>query len=509
MREIIPFDYAKKQLSLDEKVGQFFMPAAFINDTEEEIKKLENLITQYNIGSICFFHSRASAATNYEGKKDVVYNSKSLDKLKELIERFQAASKYPLLIAIDAEWGLAMRIEETPQYPYALTLGAIQDNTLIQKVGEAIGQDCRKAGIHWNLCPTVDINNNPKNPVIGYRSFGDNPEAVYQKSKAFIKGMNKSGVLNSIKHFPGHGDTATDSHLGLPRIEKSKKELLENELYPFKKLIKDGIDSVMVGHLAVPSLSKHETKSSTLSKPIITNLLREELGHAGIIISDALNMHSVSKLYKEKGQLEFEAFEAGNDVLCFAENVAEGISKIAENIAVKRIEESFKRIWELKEKAFLSEAEQSEFFNYSDLMLELAENTLTFFKGTAKELKTFFESGFDLIEIGYHKESLFSSLLSVKNTNKNKKLIAIFPRAMKPINKFGFTDEEIKQINLLLEKEDCVIYLFGNPYSLNLFNYEEAKAIILVYQDFDAFQTNAANHLQGKISDNGILPVKL
>ncbi|MFK7812019.1 MAG: glycoside hydrolase family 3 N-terminal domain-containing protein, partial [Maribacter sp.] len=195
MNDIPTLDKAKSSLTLREKVGQFFMPAVFINDTEEEIQKIENLIKECGIGSICFFHSRASAATNYEGKKEIIYNAKSLNKLKELIARYQATSKYPLLIAIDAEWGLAMRIEETPQYPYALTLGAIEDNTLIEKAGEYIGHDCREAGIHWNLCPSVDINNNPDNPVIGYRSFGDNPEQVYQKAKAFITGMNKSGVL--------------------------------------------------------------------------------------------------------------------------------------------------------------------------------------------------------------------------------------------------------------------------------------------------------------------------
>ena len=508
MDDILPYNQAKDAITIKEKVGQFFMPAAFINDTEEEIKKTENLITRFHIGSICFFHSRASAATNYEGKKEVLYNARSLHKLKELIKRYQSASKYPLLIAIDAEWGLAMRIEETPQYPYALTLGAIHDYNLIQKVGESIGQDCKNAGIHWNLCPSVDINNNPNNPVIGYRSFGDNPKDVYQKSKAFIEGMSKSGILNSIKHFPGHGDTETDSHLGLPRIEKSKHELLQNELYPFKNLIKYGIDSVMVGHLAVPSIGMHKTKSSTVSKPIITELLRNEFGHSGVIISDALNMHSVSKLHKEKGQLEFEAFEAGNDVLCFAENTEEGISKIYEKISTQRIEKSFRRIWELKEKAFSFTKELTP-HSYDNLMLELAKNTITFFKGSKIELKTFFESGFDLIEIGNQKKSIFASLLEIEKNIKNKKVIAIFPREMKPINNFGLTNKEINYTNKLLENEECIIYLFGNPYSLNLFKHNKAKAIVLVYQDFEIFQKNAANHLQGNVLAKGILPVKL
>src|SRR5690606_13848109 len=164
---------------LEQKVGQLFMPAVFINDTEAEIRKMEELIRHLCIGSLCFFHSRASAATNFEGRKKIVYNENSLDRLKELIARYQNAAEIPLLIAMDAEWGLAMRIENTPQYPYAITLGAIREDSLLEEVGLAMGRDCQRAGIHWNLAPVVDINNNPQNPVIGYRSFGDAPVEVY------------------------------------------------------------------------------------------------------------------------------------------------------------------------------------------------------------------------------------------------------------------------------------------------------------------------------------------
>src|SRR5690606_16486056 len=209
-------------------VGQFFMPAAFINDEEEEIQKIESLIRDCCIGGLCFFHSRASAATNFEGKKVVIRNENSLDTLKKLIQRYQKSAKYPLLIAIDAEWGLAMRIENTPQYPYAITLGAIQDDSdLIFEVGRNIARECREAGIHWNLATVVDINNNPGNPVIGYRSFGEDRKKVAEKAIAFAKGMQSEGILTSIKHFPGHGDTATDSHLGLPVIAKSKEKLFD------------------------------------------------------------------------------------------------------------------------------------------------------------------------------------------------------------------------------------------------------------------------------------------
>ena len=180
MLNLLPsYNEAKEKFTAKQKVGQLFMPAVFINDSEEEIRSIEALIRTNNIGAICFFHSRASAATNFEGQKKIVYNEKSYDRLKQLINRYQKAAQFPLLIAIDAEWGLAMRIENTNQYPYAITLGAIQrENELIYNVGQQIARDCIEAGIHWNLAPVVDINNNPKNPVIGYRSFGDDKNEV-------------------------------------------------------------------------------------------------------------------------------------------------------------------------------------------------------------------------------------------------------------------------------------------------------------------------------------------
>ena len=230
MSKMLSTSEAIDQLSKTEKVGQLFMPAAFINDTEEEIQQLENLISNHHVGGLCFFHSRASAATNFEGKKKIVVNEHSFETLKNLIKRYQKAATYPLLISIDAEWGLAMRIENTPQYPYAITLGANVNNIdLTFEVGRQIAQDCKVAGIHWNLSPVVDINTNPNNPVIGYRSFGDDKMNVVSLATAYVKGTQSEGVLTSIKHFPGHGDTATDSHHTLPVLNFDKKRLNEIE----------------------------------------------------------------------------------------------------------------------------------------------------------------------------------------------------------------------------------------------------------------------------------------
>jgi beta-glucosidase-like glycosyl hydrolase len=530
MNRLQDYKNATTVLSKKEKIGQLFMPAAFINDTEEEIQALESLIVENHVGGLCFFHSRASAATNYEGKKEVIRNGQSFKTLQNLVKRYQQKSKHRLLMAIDAEWGLAMRIENTPQYPYAITLGALQDKTdLIFQVGKNIAYDCKQAGVHYNLAPVSDINNNPNNPVIGYRSFGEDKINVTEKSLAYIKGMQSEGVICSIKHFPGHGDTAVDSHLGLPIIEKSKEELLSNELFPFKELIKENVDSIMVGHLSVPSLTNGQSISSSISKDIIDGLLRNELGFKGVVISDALNMHAVSKIYPVKGELEWLAFDAGNDILCFAEHISEGIDKIQSNATENQIEEVFKRVWELKEKAIKAEVEsQKELSNPDLLNEEIAKNCITFCNGNKSEIIALREEGFLSISNIQNTDNLFitelkehfnfkrisiseESIKSIKrdiNSEENI-LLSLFPPQVKPTDNFGFTKTEIQFINELISSKNVVLYLFGNPYALRVFNYENASAVILVYQEFKEFQKVAAAHFMGSVIAKGKLPVIL
>ncbi|WP_400073633.1 glycoside hydrolase family 3 protein [Zobellia russellii] len=523
MLKILPYTQITKTLSLAEKVGQLFMPAAFINDTEEEIKRLEKLIKEQHIGSLCFFHSRASAATNFEGKKKIVSNEKSFETLRNLIARYQKAAKYPLLIAIDAEWGLAMRIENTPQYPYAITLGAIPNSseTLIYEVGKNIAKDCKAAGIHWNLSPCIDINNNPNNPVIGYRSFGEDKIQVTQKALAYINGTRSEGVLTSIKHFPGHGDTATDSHLGLPVISKTKQELTDNELYPFRELVLKGVDSVMAGHLSVPALANGASTSSSLSKDMIQGILRTEMGYDGVVISDALNMHAVSKNYPTKGELEWLAFDAGNDVLCFAEHINEGKAAILKNASETQIEESFSRIWKLKEKAFSSGNPDSHLTNPDALNQKIAEQSITLYKGNQVELKEFAKNKFSGLEIALNTDNrFFKSILKNKkfsistneteiDKNDENILFALFPPQVKPTNNFGFTAEELASINRVIKTKNVILYVFGNPYILNHINVENAKAVIIVYQHLKSFQNVAANHFLGNLEAHGKLPITI
>ncbi|VAW19034.1 beta-N-acetylglucosaminidase [hydrothermal vent metagenome] len=518
MNKLSSYAQASQQLTPIEKTGQLFMPAAFINDTEKEIVKLEKTIQEHCIGGLCFFHSRASAATNFEGKKTVTHNAESFETLKELIKRYQNVAKYPLLISIDAEWGLAMRIENTPQYPYAITLGAIQDNSdLIYEVGKNIAKDCKAAGVHWNLAPVVDINNNPENPVIGYRSFGEDRTAVANKALAYIQGAKSEGVLTSIKHFPGHGDTATDSHLGLPLIDKSKEELVQNELHPFQKLIDEGVDSVMVGHLSVPALANGKAVSSSISKKIIKGVLRKEMGFKGVVISDALNMHAVSKNHPVKGELEWLAFDAGNDVLCFAEHTEEGIEAILKNASEEQIEESFKRVWKLKEKAMNNiEKNFLKLSNAEELNRKTASASLTLLKGNESDIAGFRNTNYCTLTLkrfdqNQDRSEIKKGLELTKSEVENEKniLLLVTPPYVKPVNYFGFLKDEINFINELVQTKNVVLYLFGNPFMMNHINFERTTATVVVYQSFKVFQDIATEHFLGNILAKGKLPVRI
>ncbi len=529
-------------MTLEQKIGQFFFPAVFINDTEENILEIERLIKEHNIGGLTFFHSRASAATNYETKKKVEFNDNSFERLKELVVRFQKCATTPLLMSIDAEWGLAMRVEKTPQYPYAITLGALpaRYEYLAYEVGKRTGLDLKCAGIHYNLAPLADINNNPNNPVIGYRSFGQKKDKVANLALEYLRGLNEVGVLGCLKHFPGHGNTSVDSHLGLPILEETLEELMENELVPFIKGIENNVDSIMIGHLAVPALNEGKNTSATLSKPIIEGLLRKQLGYDGLVISDALNMHSVSKLYDKKGQLEWEAFNAGNDVLCFAENVAEGIQEILKKATPERIEASFNRLWKCKQKAGITNGNtdpqgQFDFETTSILNRLIADKSTTKIKDHNNSLHLFeAKNNEKLAKLSLYKntDNLFFKSLSIvlpsptfaletgdtaaiqKLTDELKEydsiLISLFVPKAKPLHNFEIEDSVLAFLGDLFSKKKCILYLFGNPYALKVIpNLKSSLGIIQVYQDFKEFQASAARQLLRNSKCRGTLPVKV
>ncbi|KPM31662.1 Glycoside hydrolase family 3 domain protein [Croceitalea dokdonensis DOKDO 023] len=512
MDALMTYPEIKEHLTLRDKVGQLFMAAAFINDTEAEIKKLEQLIQNHCIGALCFFHSRASAATNFEGTKEIAYQANTYKRLKQLVKRYQKVAKTPLLMAMDAEWGLAMRVENTPQYPYAITLGAaVHEKNLIHEVGRNIAMDCLQAGIHWNLAPVIDINSNPNNPVIGYRSFGDKKELITVAATEYINGMSANGILNCIKHFPGHGDTEVDSHLSLPLINRTKLELFNNELHPFKALINYGVDAVMIGHLMVPALSKNKSMPATVSVDIIQGILRQKLGFSGLIISDALNMRAVSTLYTKKGMLELRAFEAGNDMLCFSEHIVAGISAILKHGEVNSIEQSFQRIWRLKEKAFRNDRPKILNTPYHDLIPKLAKQSLTLLTGTETIIKDFRKNNYRTLAFGKKEDTTFLDSLTASPIGQNDDsiLIALYPPCAKPMDYFGMDLAELRHINQLLQSKKVVLYVFGNPYILKHLAYHKSLATVLAYQDFKPFQQHAAEHFLGKHIARGKLPVTI
>ena len=296
------YEHRLKQMSLDQKIGQLFMVAAYTNKDDKHISEIENLIQNYHVGGLIFFQNdpvKQAWLTNY----------------------YQSLAETPLMIGIDGEWGLAMRLQNTQRFPYALTMGAIDNDSLVFDMGAAIGKQCKRLGIHINFAPDADINVNMDNPIIGFRAFGDNKYNVANKAIAYSNGLLSQNVLSCAKHFPGHGDVNTDSHIGLPVVDKSLTELDSLELYPFKQLIASGVPSIMVAHINFPKLDNRPNRSASLSTAIIDTVLRQHLKFEGLIFTDAMNMKGVASYY-QPGYADLEAIKAGNDVLLFSENVA-------------------------------------------------------------------------------------------------------------------------------------------------------------------------------------------
>lgn len=514
--------------SREEQVGQLFMPAAFINDTEEAIVRLEELIREYAIGGLCFFHSPASAATNFEGKKEIPHNPDSLGTLKVLIRRYQRAARYPLLIAMDAEWGLAMRVENGEPYPYALCLGALPDrDPLLYQVGLRMAADCRDAGIHWNLAPVADVNCNPENPVIGYRAFGTNPEGVARRASLFYRGLKDGGILGCAKHFPGHGDTAVDSHLALPAIEKGADELESTEFVPFRRLVAEGVDAIMTGHLAVPALDP-EGLPASLSPSVIGQGIRQNLGFEGAVISDALNMHAVSKNYPGPGEVAWRAFAAGNDMLCFAEDIPAAHQRICRDGRTAQIEASFRRVWQLKER--IREAESNPVqpaHTPGGLRRELAAKCLTEARSSGEPAAFLGEGPVTVILAGADLQSFGSGIREHFNAEflewdlagdlpdshplpgTRKVLVALQPPALKPAGNFGISAAALRALDRLMENHQVWLCHFGNPYALNLWQTHRAAGVLVAYLPLAEFQQQAVSYFRGEARPAGKLPIEL
>src|ERR1035437_9410245 len=310
-------DSVLKTLTIDQQIAQCIWIAGYSNSDISHEVEVTDIIRKYGVGGIVFFQGTAS-------------------KQAELTNYYQKISKVPLIIALDAEWGAGMRLENVSKFPYQMTMGAIKNDSLIYQFGSAVASQFKRLGIQVNFAPVLDINVNAQNPVINYRSFGENREKVTSKSIMYMKGMQDNGILATGKHFPGHGDTNVDSHLDLPLITHNRARLNSVELYPFRKLIAEGIGSIMIAHLNLPSLDTTTGLPSTLSHVIITGLLKNDLGFKGLIVTDAMNMKGVTKFFIP-GEADAKALEAGNDVAEFVTDVEATIRETKNYISQKKL----------------------------------------------------------------------------------------------------------------------------------------------------------------------------
>jgi beta-glucosidase-like glycosyl hydrolase/CubicO group peptidase (beta-lactamase class C family) len=518
-------DSVFQSMTPDEKLGQLFMVAAYSNGPESQQTVIDQLISTYNIGGLIFFQGGPVRQA-------------------QLTNRYQSLAKVPLLIGMDAEWGLAMRLDSTISYPKQMTLGAIQNNDYIYRMGAEVARQCQRLGVHINFAPVVDINSNPTNPVIGFRSFGENKENVATKGLAYMNGLQHNGVLASAKHFPGHGDASTDSHFALPVISQSKSRMQEVELYPFRKLFADSLKSVLVAHLQVPSLDKTKNLATTLSKPVVTDLLKKAMGFEGLVFTDALNMKGVSKYYKS-GELEVMALQAGNDVLLFSEDVPEAIAKIKKAIKSKQlkqieIDSKVRKVLTGKYWAGLHTRKPVELTNlYEDLNnvkaqtlnYDLYEQAMTVVKNKGGLLPFRFldTTSFASVTIGLPASNSFQDILSRyasfehhsiedKDTSeaaytalieklRNFDVVVVSLHGMNNTasKAYGLSQSSRTFIERLRTKTNLVVSVFGNPYSLKYFN--NINHLICVYEDNEVTQKLVPQVIFGALPATGKLPV--
>src|ERR1700744_158736 len=394
-------DSVYKKLNKKQRIAQLFFVRAHTNLGRAYEDSVGNVIKDQQEGGLVFLQGGPVRQLN-------------------LINRYQKLSKVPLLIAMDGEWGVGMRLDSTISYPYQMTLGAIQDNSLIYKMGQFVAYDFKRIGMQINLAPDMDVNNNPNNPVINYRSFGDNKYNVAAKGIAYMKGMQDAGLLTTAKHFPGHGDTNVDSHFDLPLLPFSRERLDSLEEYPFRQAIKAGISGVMIAHMDIPALDTTKNLPSTLSRKIVTNILKDSLGFKGLVVSDAMEMKGVVK-YFPNGEADVRAFLAGNDVLELSPNSALAIKKIRkairkDEISLAEFNAKVKKVLAAKYWAGLNNYHPTSTDNLvsylnrqaaKDLVQQLSDAAVTVLKGDATTLQLNPFVGAAIVSIGVDKPTLF------------------------------------------------------------------------------------------------------
>lgn len=485
-------------------------------------------VKKYNVGAVCLFQGNPV-------------------KLAGILNDLQSKAQTPIMVCIDAEWGLGMRLFDSVQLlPKQMMLGAVQDQSIIYNYGKLVAQQCKRLGIHVNYAPVVDVNNNPNNPVINDRSFGEDKYKVAAYGIEYMQGMQDNGVMACAKHFPGHGDVAVDSHLDLPVINKSITQLDSLELYPFRAIFKAGIGSVMVAHLYIPSIDSSKNRATSISKKNVTGLMRTELGYNGLTFTDALEMQGVKKFFPD-GEASVQSLIAGNDMLCLPGDVEQSIKKIKAAIAGGKLSEDdinyhCKRVLLAKYQYI---GEKATPVNQENITAELnqgiaamkrlvAENALTILN---KKDSSFFplaksgDSDIAFVGIGIAQENDFAkrmkadynatafyfdyqqsrdgvaALVNRIKTRFKKVIIGVHSYSRTPANNFGISSAAVELVKQLQNQTSSTSFVFGNPYAIK--NFCSAKNIIACYEDDAIIQQAAADLLQGKLTAKGLLPVTI
>ncbi len=520
-------DSVYRSLTMRERIGQLFMVAAYSNKGEKHREKIERLVREEGIGGLIFFQG---------GPK----------RQARLTDHYQNISKVPLLIGMDAEWGLNMRLDSTMAFPYQMALGAVQNDTLIYRMGAEIGRQLDRLGVHVNFAPVVDVNSDPANPVINYRSFGENKWRVARKGRAYMKGLQDNGVLACAKHFPGHGDTDADSHKTLPVVDRTRKELDSVDLYPFQQLINSGVGSIMTGHLNVPALDGKKGRPASLSPNIVSGIMKNMMGFRGLSFTDALNMGGVTE-GNEPGMVDLKALMAGNDVLLFPENVPKAVDMIERalekgTIDSGRIERSCKRILRVKHWAGVHERDSistqgldNELHTPEAITLrrKLRERSLTVLNNKEGVLPL---TGIDSLEVAsvvigddlgipfQHAMGRYDNVHRIavpkapsrerrarvmeKVKDRDLVIVSIHSAGNAGPPRYGIKGKGVELVDRLIAEKRVVLDLFGNPYGLGEFNNaKRAEAIVVSYANDSLSQEVSAQMIYGGIRATGRLPV--
>ena len=508
----------------DERLGQLFMYAAYPKNGSADELRVIKAIQDYKLGGLIFFQGAPT-------------------QIARLSNLYQSKSRIPLMVAMDAEWGIGMRVDSVGSYPRQLLLGAIQNDTLLYDMGREVASQCRRIGVHINFAPVTDVNNNPANPVIGNRSFGESRENVSAKAFQYMKGMQDHGVMACAKHFPGHGDTDVDSHHDLPVVNHSIERLDSIELYPFKKLIRQGIQSVMIAHLHIPAIDSTENLPITLSKKGIQQLLKDSLGYEGLVFTDAMSMKGLTK-YWEAGRAAAQSLIAGTDVLLMPPDIPKAIKEI--KLSIERNELSWaeihqrcKKILRAKYNLNLHKYKEvstanvvSDVNTYSSQTLHrnLVANAITLVQDTANYLpidgvrsskiatlsigsgrQTAFQSELRLYGIKKHyytstsiSESNYKRLMSLLQRQKTV-IITLDRLGRLPGNAFNLPARTRSFIHDLATQTRVVLVVFGSPYALRYF--DNLPIIVCAYNNKSMTKRLTAQAIMGGISMKGRLPV--